>query len=128
MEDSGPGAVSDTSRDHAWTPTVMLERLGGDHELALQLVALFIAECPRMMTAVADSVRAGDAEHIRRAAHAFKGSVGNFTDGPPMTTAFELELLGRQGVTAGSAHVLERLELEVASFIGQLRRFEEGGA
>lgn len=128
MAEGLPGAMSDQTRDQAWTPAAMLERLGGDQELALQLVALFIAECPRMMTAVRDSVRAGDAEQIRRAAHAFKGSVGNFTDGPPMTTAFELELLGKGGALERSVDLLERLELEVASFVGQLHRFETGHA
>lgn len=109
-----------------WTPAVMLERLGGDEELARQLVELFIAECPRMMDTVRDSVRAGDAEQVRRAAHAFKGSVGNFTDGPPMTTAFELEQMGREGGVAGAPAVLARLEVETDAFVAALRRFEEG--
>jgi two-component system sensor histidine kinase/response regulator len=109
-----------------WTPGVMLERLGGDEELARQLVELFVAECPRMMAAVRDSVASGDAEQVRRAAHAFKGSVGNFTDGPPMTTAFELEQVGRVRSIADAHDVLRRLEQEVEGFVAALRRYEEG--
>ncbi len=112
----------------AWSPAVMLERLGGDDELARQLVELFVAECPRMMTAVRDSIASGDAEAVRRAAHAFKGSVGNFTDAAPMTTAFELEQCGREGHSDQAPRLLARLEVEVEAFLDGLRRYEKGTA
>lgn len=106
----------------------MLERLGGDEELARQLVELFVAECPRMMDVVRQSVASGDADQVRRAAHAFKGSVGNFTDDAPMTTAFELEQVGRNGELGPAASLLARLEGEVEAFVASLRQFEEGNA
>jgi two-component system sensor histidine kinase/response regulator len=109
-----------------WTPVAMLERLGGDEELAHQLVELFVAECPQMMAAVRQSVESGDVEQVRRAAHAFKGSVGNFTDGAPMTTAWDLEQIGREGAIENAPEVLRRLEAEVDAFLAALRRFEEG--
>ena len=112
----------------AWSPAVMLERLGGDEELTRQLVELFIAECPRMMAVVRDSVASGDPDQVRRAAHAFKGSVGNFTDDAPMTTAFELEQIGRNGQVDLAAGVLLRLEGEVESFLAALHLFEKGTA
>jgi two-component system, sensor histidine kinase and response regulator len=111
-----------------WDPAVMLERLGGDEELARQLVELFVSECPRMMAVVRDSVANADADQIRRAAHAFKGSVGNFTEDAPMTTAFELEQMGREGQIAGAPALLARLEREVADFLVALNRFERGNA
>jgi HPt (histidine-containing phosphotransfer) domain-containing protein len=112
----------------AWSPVVMLERLGGDEELARQLVELFVSECPRMMDVMRTSVDSGDADQVRRAAHAFKGSVGNFTDDAPMTTAFELEQIGRNGELSRAASLLARLEAEVEAFLASLRRFEEGKA
>ncbi len=110
----------------AWSPVVMIERLGGDEELARQLVALFIGECPRMMTEMRESVTSGDADRVRRAAHAFKGSVGNFTDNAPMTTAFELEQAARDASLDTAPALLARLELEVETFLDALRRFERG--
>ena len=109
-----------------WSPVAMIERLGGDEELAHQLVELFVAECPRMMTVVRESVESGNADQVRRAAHAFKGSVGNFTDEAPMTTAFELEQIGRDGQLDQAATVLVRLEAEVEQFLAALGRFEAG--
>ena len=111
-----------------WDPAVMLERLGGDEELARQLVELFVSECPRMMAVVRDSVASKDADQIRRAAHAFKGSVGNFTEDAPMTTAFELEQMGREGQIDGAPALLARLEHEVDDFLVALNRFERGNA
>ena len=118
-----PAAARPSSHD--WSPAAMLDRLGGDEELARQLVSLFLAECPRMMAAVRASVSDGSADAIRRAAHAFKGSVGHFTDGAPTTTAFELEQIGRENRVGDAAAVLVRLEQDVAMFIVQLRQFGE---
>lgn len=109
-----------------WSPAVMLERLGGDEELARQLVELFIAECPRMMAVIRDGVASGDPDQVRRAAHAFKGSVGNFTDDAPMTTAFELEQIGREGQIDRATVLLARLDVEVEAFLAALHRFEPG--
>jgi HPt (histidine-containing phosphotransfer) domain-containing protein len=107
-----------------WSPDAMIDRLGGDEELARQLIALFLAEYPRMMAAVRESVSGGRAEAIRQAAHGFKGSVGNFTDGAPATTAFELECMARQNRVQDAPAVLARLEEDVARFVAALRRFE----
>ena len=109
-----------------WSPAAMIERLGGDEELARQLVELFVAECPRMMSVVRESVASGNADQVRRAAHAFKGSVGNFTEAAPMTTAFELEQIGRAGLLDQASPLLVRLEAEVEQFLAALSRFEAG--
>ena len=116
----------ETATEAVWSPVGMLERLGGDEELARQLVELFIDECPRTMAAVREGVANGNADQVRRAAHAFKGSVGNFTDDAPMTTAFELERMGATGNVEAAPALLARLELEVEQFLAALRRFEAG--
>ena len=101
----------------------MIARLGGDEDLARQLVTLFLSECPRMMAQVRDSVTHGSADVVQRAAHAFKGSVSNFSTEGPAKTALELETLGRDGRVADAPAVLARLELEVESLLDQLRAF-----
>ena len=110
----------------AWTPERMLTRLGGDEALARQLAVLFIEECPRMLERVQTSVPSGDADAVRRAAHAFKGSVSNFIEQGPAVTAFELECLGRDNRLDSAPAVVARLEREVADFLVDLRRFAEG--
>jgi HPt (histidine-containing phosphotransfer) domain-containing protein len=117
--------------DHStldWTPKRMLARLDGDTELALQLCAIFVDECPRMLQRLRDALASGSADDVRRAAHALKGSVSNFIDGGPTATAFELENIGRGGQLEGAALVLERLERELAALTACLLEFQSKGA
>jgi HPt (histidine-containing phosphotransfer) domain-containing protein len=102
----------------------MVERLGGDEALARQLVTLFLAECPKMMDQVRDSVAQGSADVVRRAAHTFKGSVSNFTTNGPTLTAFELERIGSEERLSEAPAALARLEVEVTVLVEQLRAFE----
>jgi HPt (histidine-containing phosphotransfer) domain-containing protein len=110
--------------DFTWSPDQMIARLGGDEELARQLVTLFIGECPQMMAQVRQSVEQGTPDLVRRAAHAFKGSVSNFLAGGPTATAFTLEQIGRDGRLDEAPAVLATLERQVVVLIAQLRAFE----
>jgi len=111
-----------------WSSERMLARLAGDEELALQLVEIFIAECPRMVDAVREAVEQNSADAIRRAAHALKGSTLNFIEDGPAATAFELEQMGREGGIAEARSLFERLEREIAGLLDDLRRYQAGGA
>jgi two-component system, sensor histidine kinase and response regulator len=108
-----------------WTPERMLMRLGGDEALAKQLAALFIEECPQMLGRVRDSLQQTEADVVRRAAHAFKGSVANFVDGGAAASALELETMGRENNLADAPQVFARLEREIAALLVDLRRFAE---
>ena len=115
---------SETEDGSGWSPERMVARLGGDEALTRQLVSLFLTECPRMMAEVRASVAEGSAEVVRRAAHAFKGSVSNFTDRGAVVTARELEDIGREGRLADAPAILARLERDVAVLVNRLREFE----
>ncbi len=107
--------------EFTWSPDQMIERLGGDEELARQLVTLFIGECPQMMAQVRQSVEQGTPDLVRRAAHAFKGSVSNFLPGGPTVTAFALEQIGRDGRLDEAPAALATLERQVEVLLVQLR-------
>lgn len=110
----------------AWTPERMVTRLGGDEGLALQLAMLFVEECPRMLERVHASVSSGNPDDVRRAAHAFKGSVSNFIEQGPTATAFELECVGRDGRLRDAPALVARLDREVEALLVDLRRFAGG--
>jgi HPt (histidine-containing phosphotransfer) domain-containing protein len=112
----------------SWSPDTMIERIGGDDELARQLVSLFLVESPKMLSALRESIDGGTADAIRRAAHAFKGSVANFIDGGPVATALEIEMCGRQGSLDAVPGLFARLEREVAELVSGMRSFESEGA
>jgi HPt (histidine-containing phosphotransfer) domain-containing protein len=108
----------------AWSADALVERLGGDEELARQLVALFIDECARMQDAVRESIAGGSADAVRRAAHAFKGSVSNFTDGGAMAAAFALEQMGRDDELENAPAVLAQLDREVEALLLGMRVYQ----
>jgi signal transduction histidine kinase/CheY-like chemotaxis protein len=113
----------DAPRD-PWTPDTLIARLGGDATLARHVATLFLADCPRIVAAVRDSVAAGSADRLRRAAHAFKSSAANFTDDGAVKTAEMLEQIGREGRMADAAAALSRFEREVASLVTRIQYFE----
>jgi len=108
----------------AFDPVEAMAMVADDRELLGQMVELFCAERPRMLSAIKSSVTAGDAAGLARSAHALKGSVGNFGMTESFESARELERMGRAGelVGAGACCVtledqLGRLEHDLSDFV-----------
>jgi len=93
--------------------TKILERIGGDRELLRELAGLFVGDCPRMLSDIQDAVRDGNADALQKAAHALKGSVGNFTAEAAVQVAFRLEMMGRNQDMTDAAQALKELEREI---------------
>jgi HPt (histidine-containing phosphotransfer) domain-containing protein len=106
----------------------MIERLGGDVELARQLVTLFLSEYPRLVESLRNSLASGRAHDVRRAAHALKGSIANFTETGPHETAFAIERLGQEGRLEPATALVSRLEREMAAIVPYMREFERDGS
>jgi two-component system, sensor histidine kinase and response regulator len=109
----------------SWSADLMIERLGGDESLARQLVTLFLAEYPKLLGSLRASVASGNADDVRRAAHAAKGCIANFVEGGPQATAFEIEQLGGRGRLENVAPLVERLECELAVIVVRMKDFEQ---
>ena len=118
-----PGADGESGvlqLDHA----ELIARLGGDRDAARELVGLFLQEWPQMVEQVRASVAAGSAADLSFSAHALKGMVANFNEGPAMETARELELLGRGGaVTPVAASLMTALDDHFRRLDAAMRRF-----
>ncbi len=97
-------------------PTVAAARLGGDRRLLREMLDLFLAECPGMMSEIRRAIEARDAEALRRAAHALKGSVANFGASRPVEAARTLEKLGIDRDLAGAAAALNALQIALDEF------------
>jgi HPt (histidine-containing phosphotransfer) domain-containing protein len=106
----------------------MVERLGGDQELARELVSLFLGEYPNLMHNLRASIGSGNPDAVRRAAHAAKGCIANFIDGGPQTTAYRIEQLGTEGRLNEIAPLFSHLELEVATLVRDMTAFMAGAS
>jgi HPt (histidine-containing phosphotransfer) domain-containing protein len=111
-----------SSIPQCWSASPMLEELG-DPDLVRQLVGMFLTDCPRRVEEIRAAIESGDNEEIRKAAHAFKGAIGNFTLEEPTTTAGEIEQHGQFGRLHEAAAALERMEPLVASLLSSMHAF-----
>jgi len=111
--DSAPPSSEpdDASGAVVFDRTAAQARLGGDARLLRELIVLYRAESPSLRRAVRKAVAAGNADALRRAAHALKGSLGTLGAPRAFEAAAALERAARSG-TAGSSEV-ERLEREM---------------
>lgn len=90
-----------------------LAGLGDDVELARRLVEIFVGQSKTLMDQVRAAIEAGDAEALRRAAHALKGTISNFPPGPARLVASRMETLGFDKDLVGARAALPELEREV---------------
>jgi HPt (histidine-containing phosphotransfer) domain-containing protein len=104
----------DPSHRPAFDHGELLDRMGGDQDLLVEILGIFREESTRMLTDVRTAVEAEDAHRIERAAHSLKGALLNIAAGPAAERALELEHLGREGRIADCADVLARLESKIS--------------
>ncbi len=97
-----------------------LSRVGGDEALLAEIAALFIDSCPAMLDEISEALDDCDGERLARAAHAFKGSVGNFNVTKPLQAAKKLEKFACAGDLAGAQETFALLKTYAAQLIHSL--------
>ncbi|MEK6597305.1 MAG: Hpt domain-containing protein, partial [Gemmatimonadota bacterium] len=60
-----------------WDRPGLVDRIGGDEDLARELGALFVEGLPELIEAVRLAVEQGDFEAMERAAHTLRGAAAN---------------------------------------------------
>jgi two-component system, sensor histidine kinase and response regulator len=91
----------------------LLSRVEGDRDLLEELVGLYLADESDLVGRIAQAVRAGDADSLRRAAHTLKGSIGNFCAPAAQAAASALETAGRDSALEPAPALLEQLIREL---------------
>ena len=95
---------------------------GGDRALAIEILRMFLEDCPSHVAAIRVAVERGDALGIRTAAHTLKGSAGYLTATFVVDAAARLEIIGQEERLAEAAAALEELDGAVAQVIPELER------
>ena len=116
-----PASKHDEARsviDHA----ALLEGFDGSRSLLKKTVRLFLADYPQRVEEIKQSIRRGDAIALARAAHALKGSVGNFAANDAFAIAQRLENMGNNGQLDTAGEECVALESELALVSTELRR------
>jgi HPt (histidine-containing phosphotransfer) domain-containing protein len=116
-------AAAKAGAPHQDTPVSVLDSAAalagveGDKQLLAEMTQLFLEEGPKLLAAVREAVARQDAKALEFAAHALKGSVGNFSAPRAFQAALKLEMMGRQGDLAGAQEAYQLLN-------GQIERLQ----
>ncbi len=110
-------------------PSQMLQNIGGDQDLLVQLVDLFLERQADMMSQIRQALSLGDAVTVERAAHALKGTAGNLCAPEVALAAGRLEAIGRLGTLHDAPAVYANLEMEMLRLLHLLEEYRgESGA
>jgi two-component system sensor histidine kinase/response regulator len=102
----------------------LLENLGGDRELLLEVLGIFAIEARNMFSAVRDAAKCNDAASLEHSAHSLKGSVSIFGARTIVEVSQKLELMGRNHDLANADDCCSLLELELARLGSELAQLE----
>jgi len=100
----------------------LLNGVDGNRRLLNQIVRLFLADYPRRIDEIKNAIHRGDANALARAAHALKGSVGNFAAKNAISVLQRLETMGRNQELNAAGEEFVALESELARVSKDLRQ------
>jgi response regulator RpfG family c-di-GMP phosphodiesterase len=120
LEELVPGAGANFSDQPPVAPvydaTGLLKRVNGDKELLVELIGLFLDECPTFLEEIRTAVVGKDAKRLENAAHALKGSVCIFEEPTAYSAAARMEEVGSGKKWAEAEAALAALEAAIANF------------
>ncbi len=124
-DDAGP-----TERDAPSMPSIapvnqtdLMRRLGNDHQLFVEVMALFLADCPVHVAAIQTALADGNAEEIRTTAHALKGAAANLSASALSEAARTVETLGAEHRLAEAGAAVAALNERAAEVMNWLRQY-----
>jgi PAS domain S-box-containing protein len=104
------------------TRSSLLDRLGGDEEVFVEVIKIFLEDAPHLLTGMDDALNAGDAKTLRRLAHTLKGSSGTAGAEALQQASLRLEQAATAGNLASAATLIPPVK-ELAAVV-----FETMGA
>jgi PAS domain S-box-containing protein len=121
---------------HKWTPSAnanslppselderkLLDELGGDETALRRLLQLFLETTPPLLADLRSASSAGNVEKLFRVAHTLKGSFMQVGNGAAGGIASQIEEAARNKSVAGTAALVDQLEVVFAELESILRR------
>ncbi|HMF78427.1 MAG TPA: Hpt domain-containing protein [Bryobacteraceae bacterium] len=94
-------------------PEELEEQVGGDRELMVEIIDLFLEECNHQVREMRESLQASDWESMARVAHTIKGSLGSLHALRARSRAQELEVAARERQPESCAQSFAALEQDL---------------
>jgi PAS domain S-box-containing protein len=120
MKPIAGAAIEESRGDGVIDQAALLDGVNGDRRLLRELARLFISDCPKRIDDIRTAVKHGDADGLGRAAHALKGSIGNFSAKKAFDAALRLEMMGNIRNLGDASTALAELEHELSLVVSEL--------
>jgi CheY-like chemotaxis protein len=128
---SGPPAIDADGVDPTEAPVVpdgsgvmdrsaLLERYAEHRGLLFEIAGLFRAEAPQRIAALKEALARGDAGALGSAAHALRGSAGNFMATETVDAALSVEMAADNGDLILADSLVDALTRSVGRLTGEL--------
>jgi CheY-like chemotaxis protein len=118
----GGGARTAVAGPVTFDEEALRHRLSGDHELMTNVIRVFLEDLPVRLAAIKEAVTGRDADALRRAAHALKGSAGSLSAGALFEAASVLERVATESHMDAADAAWRQLSVEASNIIDVLRR------
>jgi two-component system, sensor histidine kinase and response regulator len=105
--------------------SVLLSGFGGRSDLVAEVIDVFLADAPVMLTRLRHAGAGADASELAAAAHAIKGSAGLFSQGEAYERARALEIRARSGDASNAAAACEEIDASIARLSSELRSIRQ---
>ena len=102
-------------------PEQVLDMAINDVEFLTELIDLFVALAPEQMQDIRRAIDSNDAGLLAEVAHAYKGTVGNYTQTGPYPLLQSLENDGKSADLQASQSKFQTLEQEINALLTDLR-------
>ncbi|MBN1866615.1 response regulator [Candidatus Sumerlaeota bacterium] len=100
----------------------VLERVGQDESLLLELIAMFLERLPEQIRTIRDAHANRDATTLEREAHSLKGAAANVGAARLRTAAARVEEKAREGRIDAVGAMLDNLDSEARTLTDSLQR------
>jgi len=107
----------------AFDEEALRQRLDGDEALMAEVIRVFLEDLPERLTAIKDAIAQRNAEGLRAAAHALKGSAGNLSAGGLFEAARVLERIGAESRMDAAQAASRLLSVEATNIVDVLRSY-----
>lgn len=122
-----PGAPSGPSTDGILDAPALLARVSGSRDTLRELLDLFDADYPGLLSQARDAALAGDRATLQRAAHSLKGMAATFSAPRALAATVHLEDVCREGDPALVEAACREVEQEIERLQPALRALSGEG-
>lgn len=98
----------------------ILERLGGDEEIYMMMVDMFLQDVENNCASLAAALAGGEVPALQREIHTIKGLLATFSDEAGAAEAYRVELQVRQGELQGLDKEVPLLQARLREVAGVL--------